>query len=219
MFEGATAKLQDARTALYRLRGLARPAVETNIQIISGATARQIDPVGTDDPVAFSEAFSSCVAHIRSVGDAVLKDKRAQQVSGFQEWRELRILECRSDELLKFVNDQRNSDLHEGLSCLTFAMQTWRFSSDDIRGAPSPGAILFLDSTGPYWLVEQGTPRERRVACANPKGYLLSVAVARPPTTHKGRPFTSRDPVSLCEIAESYYAELLFEAKTRFAKR
>lgn len=218
MFQGASAKLQDARTALDRLRALARPAIETNVRIVSTESVQQINPIGTDDPVGFSEAFSSCVAQIRAVGDAVLKDKSACRLAGFVEWRERKKRECQADELLRFINDRRNSDLHEGFSPLTFAMQAFAFSSDSTGGVPAPSATLLIDNTGPYWLVEQGTARERRVPCTLRQGFLVTVAVRDPPGTHKGKPLPSRDPVTLCEVAERFYAELVFEAKTRFVK-
>lgn len=166
MFEGATSKLENARTAIDRLRALAAPAVRSNIQIVHSSSRSQIDPLGTNDPLAFAEAFSSSVAHVRAIGDAVFKNKLAARLAGFVVWREAKRSFCKNDELLKFIADQRNSDLHEGESPLTYAMQALAFSSEMVGQAPTDDAVLLMDGSGPYWLVAQGTALERRVPCA-----------------------------------------------------
>jgi hypothetical protein len=150
MFSGAVVKLRDARTAMDRLSTLVIPPVTSNVQIISGAPGVKGDPVGTNRPVEFAEAFSSCVEQVRSVGDAVLKDKEAIKMAGFPAWRELKKTECKNDPLLKFINDRRNGDLHAGDSPLVFTMHPFSFNSMAVGTAPSPTASLFVDGTGPY---------------------------------------------------------------------
>jgi len=95
MFEGADIKLQDARTAIQRLRSQVKPPLVTNVQFKSGPSGVSGQLVGIADPVVFSEAFSSCVTRARSVGDAVLKDKTAMNLPGFKRWREEKSLNVR----------------------------------------------------------------------------------------------------------------------------
>jgi len=217
MFEGAMVKLQDARTALDRLRASVKPPQVTNIRIISGPPGLRGDPVGIDDPVAFSETFSSCVAQIRSVGDAVLKNRLASKINGFRDWRARKTDECKNDNLLKFINDRRNEDLHNAVRRLSFTMHACAFSNENAR-APSPGASFWMDGTGPYWIEYQGTPSERRIPYEPREGYVFTVAIITPPTTHRGKPLASSDPVTVCTLAEQYYAELLSEARSKFGR-
>lgn len=217
MFGGAVIKLRDARTAMDRLIALVIPPVNSNVQIVSGSPGLKGDPVGTGSPVAFAEAFSSCVAQVRSVGDAVLKDKGANKLTGFPAWRESKKTECKNDALLEFINDRRNSDLHEGCSPLVFTMHPFSFNSGAVGSPPSPTASLFVDGSGPYWLIDQGTPFERQVPCEMLAGVAFTVAITNPPAKHLGRILRSTDPVSLLSLAEAYYANLLFEAKSKFA--
>lgn len=216
MFEGATRKLENARTAIDRLKALTELAVTSNIQIVHSSSLSQIDPLGTGAPLAFAEAFSSSVTHVRAIGDAVFKNELAAQLPGFAAWREAKISFCKDDELLKFIADQRNFDVHEGATPLTFAMQAWAFSSAMTGPAPADDAVLLVDGSGPYWLVAQGTSRERRVPCVIRPGFQVTVALGDPPATHKGRPLQSRDPLSICILAERFYSDLVFEAKGRF---
>lgn len=217
MFSGAVIKLRDARTAMERLTGLVLPPVTSNIQIISGPPGPKGNPVGTDSPVKFAEAFSSCVAQVRSIGDAVLKNSEAKKQAGFPPWKELKKSECQNDELLRFINDRRNSDLHNGCSPLTFSMHPFAFNSGAVGAVPSSTASLFIDGTGPHWLVDQGTARERQVACEASQGVAFTVAVANPPIRHLGSILQSTDPIALLRVAEQYYANLVFEARSRFA--
>ena len=218
MFEGATRKLEDARTAVNRLKALTEPAVVSNIRIVHSASLDQIDPLGTADPLALAEALSSSVTHVRAVGDAVFKDKLADPLPGFAAWRKAKISFCKDDQLLKFIEDQRNFDVHEGATPLTFAMQAWAFSSEMTGPAPADDAVLLVDGSGPYWLVARGTSRERRVPCVFRPGFQVTVALADPPETHQGRPLQFRDPLSICVVAERFYSHLVFEAKGRFGQ-
>jgi len=222
MFEGAETKLQDARTAIKRLQALVKPPLATNIQIKSGPSGVSGDVVGTDDPVAFSEAFSSCVAQIRSVGDAVLVtsrnqtkiEEREKRWPGFKNWRKEKISECRSDELMKFIDARRNDDLHEGDRCLSFTMHPYNFSSERVGAALPPGAALRVSGTGAYWIFPD-TPDERHPYVVQ-DGSVFTAAIINPPTMHKGEPLPSTDPVTVCAMAEKYYTELLREVRRLF---
>lgn len=214
MFKGADIKLQDARTAIKRLRALIRPPLETNIRIKSGPSGACGDSVGIDDPVVFSEAYSSCVAQVRSIGDAILKDKAANKLPGFEEWREEKKDECKNDNLMKFINDRRNDDLHAGDRSLSFTMNAHEFSSGGVGIKPFIGATLRIDGTGPYW-INMENPDERH-PCKVQKGFVFTASIVNPPTMHMGKPLPSSDPVTVCDMAEKYYTELLREARHLF---
>lgn len=216
MFEGATAKLENARTALGRLRAVAGPPVITNIQIVHTPSRDLVDPVGTDDPMAFAEAFSSALTHVRAIGDAVLKDGSARHLPRFRVWREEKKDFCRHDELLKYIAERRNADVHNGFTALTFAMHAISFSSDAVGAPPSDDALLMIDGMGPYWVVGKDTPSERRLRCEVRSGYRVNVGLASPPSVHQGRPIPSRDPVTVCGLGMLFYESLVFEAKQRF---
>lgn len=216
MFEGADLKLQIARVALMRLRTFIMPSEESNIRFISGPSGVCGESVGVSNPVLFSEAFSSCIAQVRSVGDAVLKENKLRNDVGFNNWKKVKKNECYKDDLLKFINDKRNSDLHEGLIPLVFTMHVFALSNNNIEGVPFPGAQLRIDGTGLFWIVDQGKLEERRVPCDLKDGYKFTAAVIDPPRFHKGKPMPKTDPISICATSERYYAELLFEARNRF---
>ena len=214
MFEGADKKLQDARAAIRRLKALVRPPLVTNVQIRSGPSGMSGELVGVDDPVTFSEAFSSCVVQVRAVGDAVLKDKEANKLPAFRKWRETKKDECRNDDLMKFINDRRNDDLHEGDSPLTFAMHPRTFVITGAVPTLPKGAVLRVNGTGPYWIIPS-TPDERHPYVIQ-DGCVFTVAIIDPPTMHRGRPLTASDPVTICATAEKYYTDLLREARRLF---
>ncbi len=216
MFNGAEIKLRDAQTAIKRLIALVTPVMTSNVQIISGVSGVRGNPVGTKRPVEFAEAFSSCLAQVRSVGDAVLKDKEALNLSGFNSWRESKKTECKNDPLLKFINDKRNSDLHTGDSPLSFTMHAFAFDSTVLGAPPSSTAILLIDGTGPYWVVDKGSPDERREPCKEIGHIAFTVRVVNAPSTHLGIALPSTDPITLLSLGKRYYANLIFEAKKAF---
>lgn len=216
MFDGAVLKLRDAGAAIDRVKALVTVPMYSNVQIISGPTGLRGNLAGTNDPVAFAEAFSSCVAQVRSIGDAVLKDREANQQDGFKDWRESKRKECEQDDLLRFINDKRNADLHEGYSPLVFTMNIFSFNTTTDGAAPSAAAILVVNGTGPYWIVDQGTVHERRLPVTSVGDVSFTVALAEPPASHLGGCLSSTEPVAILCLAEGYYRDLLFEARKRF---
>ena len=212
MFEAADRKLHNARTALQRLRALVKPPLVTNVQIISGPGNGEI--VGIEDPLAFSEAFSSCVAQVRSVGDAIRNDATANKLPDFKEWIKAKIAECMSDELMTFIRDRRNSDLHEGECPFSFRMHPCTFVITDVVPTLPKGAVLRVNGTGPYWILPNTL--DERHPYEIPNGAVFTVAIIDPPTMHKGKPLTASDPVTICAMAEKYYTELLREARHLF---
>lgn len=219
MFQRATSKLEDARTALYRLLDVAKPAIETNIRI-TNSESEQIDPVGTDNPVAFKEAFVSFVTNIDAVRDATLGIQKFLRSENFKEWVTSKNREIRDDELLWFMGGRRDKNLHQGLDLLTFVMHPYAISlnSSTASSPPEPDATLIVEERGIFWRVKQNTPHEHLVPYTPRPGYYVTVAVANPPATHRGKPLPSRGPITLCALTEKFYAEMLFDGKTKFAK-
>lgn len=218
MFDGAINKLRDSHTAIMRLRDLEITPRVSNVTIRSGPKGRQGDLSGTNNPVLFAEAFSSCIYQIRSIGDAVLKSKNAESQPGFKDWRSAKIRECRNDELLRFINNTKNTDFHEGFSPLIFFMCPFSFRSNAVGPAPSPIASLRIDGTGPYWIADPGTPDERRLPVSSVQNVGFNVAIADPPENHLGKSLSSTAPVKVLCLALDYYKNLTFEAKTKFAR-
>lgn len=95
-------------------------------------------------------------------------------------------------------------------------MEGFRFDSNSIERKQYVNAELRIDGTGPYWILSKDTVNERRESVKIHEGYTISVAINRPPTTHKGKILSQNDPLSICLIARQYYAEFLFEALTMF---
>lgn len=213
MFENAEVKLRDARTALERLRSLATDPQRSNIQIISGSSGPAGDPVGTVDPVAFAEGFSSSLAQLNSMEDIILKDLEANAHSAFHPFRKAKMRQCKSDELIRFINKNRNSDLHAGNGPLVYTMYPIAFDTANLGPAPTESAILRVDGTGPYWIIHFRTPHERRVAVQSAGQVRFNVAIANPPRTHLQQPVSPNDPISVLHLAETYYANLLHEAR------
>ena len=213
MFENANNKLQDARMAIKRLIGLISPPLKTNIQIKSGPSGVCGDSVGIDDPVVFSEAFSSCVTQVRSVGDAVLKDEAANKLPGFKDWRKAKKDELENDDLMEFINQRRIDDFHFGQRYLEFTMN-YGFPSGGVGVVPFKGAVLHINGTGLYW-INPDIPDERHPYQVQ-KGFVFTVAIINPPTMHRGKPLSSSDPVTVCAMGEKYYTELLREARRLF---
>lgn len=236
MFEYATEKLQDARTALERVRSMVIPPNESNIKFVSGPEGVCGDIVGIIDQGAFSEAFSSCIIQIRAVGEAVLnvdelefngikvKEKELKeknQYKHFRNWKEEKIKNHKAlneGELINFIKEKRIADFHYGVSTLAFTMYGHNFSTNDLGRKPSPDATWIINGKGIFWIINKGTPEERLIPCEINEGCTFAVAIINPPTLYLHKPLPSTDPISICITALKYYEELLFEAKNKFGE-
>jgi len=228
MFEYATEKLQDARIALDRLRSFIKPLVESNVKIISGPSGENGNVVGITEPVAFSEAFSSCIMQIRSVGDATLKlNEKVELKQLFDKHKIVKYIEWKTgiedfhktlneNEVIGFVHKSRIDNFHFGMSPISYALHGFNFSTDELGKKPSPDATWIIDGKGIFWLVNAGTPKERRIPCEIKDGFTFTASIINPPTMHLKKVLPSNDPITVCEIALNYYEELLFEAKKKF---
>lgn len=163
----------------------------------------------------FRAAFNSFLSNCRAVTNALQKE--GARVEGFSEWYAQKQTEMKADELLRFVHESRTEDFHEGRHRLLFSTYIEHLSSDAVGPPPTPGASLIITTQGPFWLVDEGTPRERRIPITRGSRHQVCVSIENPPTQHRGKRMAASDPISLCEAAASYMAELVHEARQKFS--
>jgi hypothetical protein len=193
MFEKSTQKLEEARVHFDHLR--------------SASTAQ-----------AFRSHFNATVNATRSVWD-VLKAE-GKHTPEFKEWREAKWAVIASDDLLGRLDRARVGDFHRGQEQVSFGTHIDFLSSESIGPPPVPGAALVIGAEGPAWLVNQGTPRERRVPIRPSAAtrFTVGAGLVDPPKHHLGESLPQTDPVTFCQLAIAYFEELLYEAKAKFDK-
>lgn len=189
MFGGAKSKLEDAYSNLDSMR--------------EATSAPQ-----------FRAAFNSFLSNCRAVTYAMQKE--GTHMGGFGEWYASKQTAMKADELLRFIHESRTEDFHEGRHRLRFSTYIEHLSSDAVGPPPRPGASLVIGTEGPFWLVDEGTPLERRIPITRGSRHVVQVGVENLPTQHRGKPIAATDPISLCEAAATYMAELVHEARTKF---
>ena len=234
MFFYATEKLQDARISLDRLRIMTCPLHESNIKFVSGPEGDCGDNIGIVDPIAFSEAFSSCIIQIRAVGEAILNVEKLEingikvnerelneknQFELFMRWKKEKLKyhkELEVGELINFIYEERIADFHFGVSRLAFTMYGHSFSTTKLGEKPTADATWIINGKGLFWLVNKGTSKESFIPCDIKDGYAFGAKLINPPRLHQNQPLSSTDPLSICVTALNYYEELLFEAKSKF---
>lgn len=190
MFPGARGKLEDAGIILQQLE-LAR------------------------DVPSFRSLFNAFLSAARAITYALQKD--GDKVSGFAEWYAEKQAEMRGDELLRFMHEARIEDFHQGRQRLRFSTRVHRLSTEEVEPGPAAGAALVIGSEGPFWLVDGGTARERRVPVKG-TDFVTRVVIANAPRTHMGRSLRRTDPLSVCRVALTYFEELVHEARSKFGR-
>ena len=191
MFHSAKSKLEDALVNLDAMRA-----------------AR--------DAVNFKAAFNSFLSNCRSVTYALQKE--GAKVHGFEAWYGPKQAEMKADELLRFIHESRTEDFHEGAHRLRFATHIRSLSSEAVGPPPHPEASLIIGAEGPFWLVHQGTSKERRIPITAGSNHVIQIAVENPPKMHRGQAIAEANPVSLCSAALDYMGELIHEARSNFEK-
>ena len=189
MFAGARNKLEDARTILEQLESVR-------------------------DAPAFRSLFNSFLSAARAITYALQKDGKRQ--SGFTEWYADKQAEMKADDLLRFVHDARIEDFHKGRYALHFSTYIDHFSTEEAGPPPAPGASIAIGADGPFWIVDKGTPRERRIPI-KAGSFVTMIKIENPPRTHMGRALDRTDPLSICTAALDYLGHLVHEAQSRFA--
>lgn len=190
MFEASVNKLDDCRRIL---EGLVRATDSQN----------------------FKAHFNSFLNASRAITYALQKE--GAHLDGFQAWYEDKQNEMKADELLRFMHDARTDDFHEGKHRLIFpAGHLAHFSTNEEERPPNATGFVY-GAEGPFWVIDGGTPRERRVPVKSAI-YSYAVAVENAPSTHKGQPLESNDPVSICETTLAYMEGLVYKARERFGR-
>jgi len=170
----------------------------------------------------FRRRFNAAATAIRSVPYAISTDGKRffrahdrSRVRPFSDWLESKRVEVRDDELLGWVVKLRNADIHEGTTVLQFSTEIARLEVGSDDPDRPPGASVVIDPHGPYWLVNAGTKRERRIPIER-DGFATFARLSAPPQSHLGSPVTASDPVSVLKVASEYFAEMCDQACTQF---
>lgn len=165
------------------------------------------------DTQAFRSHFNAFVNAARAISNVLQKEGRHS--SNFNAWYQEKQQEMRGDELLRFIHDARIEDFHQGKHRLQFpSAYIEHFSTNQAGPPPSPNASIIIGTEGPYWLVDAGTARERRIPVRQGGKWIVQVAIDSPPSSHLGQRLEKVDPITLCQLVVRYFETLLYEART-----
>ncbi len=167
-----------------------------------------------NDAVSFKALFNSFLNSARAITYALQKE--GNDIPRFNDWYALRQEEMRNDELLRFIHEARTEDFHEGKHKLSFSTGIVHFSSDQAGPPPSKNAAMVIGADGPFWLVDEGTPRERRIPIKQGGIWATGVGIKNAPTKHRGETLERNDPITICRVALVYFSELVHEATQSF---
>ena len=162
----------------------------------------------TDEFRAHFNAFLSTAKAITNTLQA-----EGAHVDGFQDWYAPKQDEMRADQLLRYVHVTREASYHRGLPNVESAGTYVPFATTGTI-KPAPDAVMELSAEGVFWILEQGTPRERRVPANQHAAWRTVVAIRDAPTSHRGGN-VQPDPVTIFRQALAYYEELVFEGRQK----
>jgi hypothetical protein len=166
------------------------------------------------DASLFRTLFNSFLNSARAITNALQKE--GNDIPGFNDWYVLKQEEMRNDELLRFIQLARVEDFHEGKHKLVFSTAVTEFSTDQAGSPPSTNAAIVIGADGPFWLVDGGTPRERRIPIKQGGTWATRVGIKNAPTKHRGKTLERNDPITICRVALVYFSELVHEAMQSF---
>ncbi|PKM44951.1 MAG: hypothetical protein CVV03_07225 [Firmicutes bacterium HGW-Firmicutes-8] len=192
MFESAKSKIEDTQVVFEQLQKV-------------------------EDSVAFKALFNSFLSSARAITYALQKD--GKKILGFKKWYEIKQEEMKKDELLRFIHEARTEDFHEGKHRLAFGTYFEHFSTDKVGPPPSPEAKLGIGVEGPFWIINEGKPQERRIPIKQGGNFVVQVSISNPPTKHRGILIFNVNPVNICRLALQYLSELVYEACEKFEKK
>jgi hypothetical protein len=197
------------------------------VEKLQQARAALDDMATATDYFRFKRAFSECLAAVKSIDykldgqtrTALRKSGRRRDVPEFQDWWKQKRADVEADPLLKWAGQVRDSDTHVGDGqALGSSYAIDMLQTDDLEPGP-PGAPLGIGSTGPFWIVDEGTVRERRIPARPRPGTrtalaanVVQVSVNNAPTMHLGKAIVARDPVTLVGLAVDYWESVAEEA-------
>jgi len=190
VFKSTTLKLEECSTLLDQLR-----------------TAQ--------DTQLFRSLFNAFITAARAITNSLQVE--GKNIPGFDEWYATKQQEMRADELLRFIHEARIKDFHEGKHRLRFpGTYIEHFSTGQAGPPPMPNASLVIGTEGPFWIVNRGTPKEKRIPIRSGGKWIVQVTIEDAPSVHKGIKLTRNDPISLCGLAIDYFQNLVHEAKSKF---
>jgi hypothetical protein len=166
------------------------------------------------DASSFRALFNSFLNSARAITNALQKE--GNDIPGFNDWYVLKQEEMRNDELLRFIQLARVQDFHEGKHTLGFSTAVTEFSTGQAGSPPSTNAVIVIGADGPFWLVDEGTPRERRIPIKQGGTWATRVGIKNAPTKHRGKTLERNDPITICRVALVYFSELVHEAMQSF---
>ena len=166
------------------------------------------------DASSFRALFNSFLNSARAITNALQEE--GSDIPGFNDWYVLKQEEMRNDELLRFIQLARVQDFHKGEHTLVFSTAVTEFSTAQAGSSPSPNAAIVIGADGPFWLVDEGTPRERRIPIKQGGTWDTRVGIKNAPTKHRGETLERNDPIAICRVALVYFSELVHEAMQSF---
>jgi hypothetical protein len=165
------------------------------------------------DFVEFKSLFNSFLSSSRAVTYALQKQGKA--IKGFREWYSLKQEEMKNDELLKFMHNSRIEDFHKGVHKFACSTYIKHLSTNELD---KPGnASMIIGSEGAYWVVNEGTSKERKIPVKGAE-YTISVSMRNAPTKHLNKELATNDPLTLCKLTIEYLEVLVYEAKTTLGR-
>jgi hypothetical protein len=188
VFERTTTKLEDAQTILDNLKG-------------------------ASDALTFRSSFNSFLSAARAITNALQKE--GDKIKGFDDWYSKKQEQMKKDETLRFIHDARTEDFHEGKHKLRFGTYISHFSSKQAGSRPAD-SLLSIQAEGPFWVVDKGTPKERRIPIKKGGSWTIQVSIENAPINHLGEKLEKNDPLTICQLALEYFGNLVYEAKDKF---
>ncbi len=189
VFGNANSKLEDSRNILSQLKS-------------------------ANDAMNFKALFNSFLSSSRAITNALQKE--GKDINGFEEWYKEKQDEMRKDELLRFIHEARTIDFHEGKNVLGTSVNINHFSASVVGPKPTPDAKIGIRVDGIYWIINKGTPKERRIPINKGGKFLTKISLKNPPSQHKGKSLEKNDPITICELCVKYMEELVYEAIEKF---
>lgn len=162
----------------------------------------------------FRSLFNSFLSAARAITYTLQKEGKS--IKGFGTWYANKQTEMKNDELLRFFHNARIDDVHKGKHQLRSSLYINNFSTKQVTKPDDPNASMVIGTEGPFWIVNKGTPKEKKIPIKEGR-YRVTISVDKAPQTHLGKRIFKNDPITLCEIVVGYFENLVHEAKTRFS--
>lgn len=169
------------------------------------------------DSISFRTTFNAFLGAAQAVIGALKKEGRGLDRKEFNNWYKGKEAEMNDDALLTFVKEARKEDFHEGKHRLLISTKIEPFVATCFGIAPSSNAKAIIQNDGPFWLIDEGTSRERRIPAQLDANVRFTFQINNPPKEHLGQPVENLTPLQLCRLAYNYYAELAHEAVQHFS--